>query len=161
VPKRLTVDPTGTTTISYFVRDKASNVEQANAFEVKIDRVALGYGCDPAAAPTARQASNVIFACAPSDGISGLAGGSAAPFTLSTDVAAGSETANASTGTKTLVDTTDHSVTAPTMTGIKVDKKAPETAACAGTCTEGDWVNKGVTVILDAKDLVSGVKAIG
>jgi aqualysin 1 len=78
------------------------------------------------AADAAWHEEDVSIPCTASDDGSGLADPSDASFSLSTTVAEGTETDNASTGSRTVVDAAGNSVTAGPVTGIKVDKKAPE-----------------------------------
>ena len=89
----------------------------------KVDKKAPTFLC--AAAPSSWSQTDVTIACTGADGGSGLDPASDSSFSLVTTVAAGAETANASTGTKTLTDGVGHTTTAPSISGIKVDKKAP------------------------------------
>jgi len=73
-------------------------------------------------------ADNVSIACTASDGGSGVAPASDASFSLHTSVAAGTETANASTDSKTIKDAVNNSVIAGPISGNRVDKKGPVVA---------------------------------
>ena len=70
-------------------------------------------------------ASNVSVACTASDAGSGLAAPTDAAFSLTTTVAAGSETANALTGSRQVCDVKDNCTTVGPIGGIKVDRKGP------------------------------------
>src|SRR5439155_9680221 len=89
----------------------------------KVDRKAPTFSCDPT--DSAWHGANVDLSCTAQDGGSGLNGSSPASFTLSTTVANGSETSNASTGSQALTDAVGNSATAGPYSGIKVDKKSP------------------------------------
>jgi virginiamycin B lyase len=78
-----------------------------------------------AAADGAWHATNVTIACTASDAGSGLASTADASFTLSTSVAAGTETANAPTGTRSVCDKAGQCAMAGPVTGNKVDRKGP------------------------------------
>jgi hypothetical protein len=98
-------------------------------------------------------AADVTVTCSATDAISGLDDAADATFTLSTSVPAGTETANASTGTRTVCDRRLNCTTAGPVTGFKIDKKAPaisitkpangagytvgEALMAAYTCTDG------------------------
>ena len=70
-------------------------------------------------------ANNVALSLTASDGGSGLANAGDATFTLSTTVAAGSEDANASTGTRVVCDAVGNCATAGPIGGNKVDRRGP------------------------------------
>jgi hypothetical protein len=80
-------------------------------------------------------ASDVIISCTAQDSGSGLANPSDANFTLSTSVAAGTETANASTGTYQVCDKANNCATAGPIAGNKVDKRAPTISISTPTGT--------------------------
>ena len=65
------------------------------------------------------------IACTASDGGSGLADPADASFSLTTSVPAGSEDANASTGSREVCDQAGNCTTAGPIIGNKIDKKAP------------------------------------
>ena len=58
-----------------------------------------------------------------------------ANFDLVTDVAAGTETANASTNSRTVCDAAGNCATAGPVSGIRVDRKAPEIAVASPMAT--------------------------
>jgi hypothetical protein len=99
-------------------------------------------------------AANVSIACGASDGGSGLANSADATFSLSTSVAAGTETSNASTGTRSIADAVGNSATAGPVTGNKVDRKAPQF-----TCgvADGLWHATDVSIGCTATDGGSGL----
>lgn len=70
-------------------------------------------------------ASDVGIACTASDSGSGLQNPADTSFMLTTSVAAGSETANASTGSHVVCDNAGNCATAGPIAGNKIDKKAP------------------------------------
>ena len=70
--------------------------------------------------------SDVVIHCTAADAGSGLANSADAAFDLSTSVPAGTETANALTGTREVCDAVGNCATAGPIGGNKVDKKAPE-----------------------------------
>jgi hypothetical protein len=67
----------------------------------------------------------VTIACTASDAGSGLADPAEARFTLSTSVASGSETADATTDTRNVCDTAGNCSTAGPIGGNRVDRRAP------------------------------------
>jgi uncharacterized repeat protein (TIGR01451 family) len=68
--------------------------------------------------------TDASISCSAGDSGSGLADSNNASFTLSTNVAANTETSNASTGTKQVCDAVGNCSTAGPVTGNKVDKKS-------------------------------------
>ena len=99
-------------------------------------------------------AANVSIACSASDGGSGLGRRGDATFSLSTSVAAGTETANASTGTRSIADAVGNSATAGPIAGNKVDKKAPQ-FSCG--VADGLWHATDVSIGCTATDGGSGL----
>ncbi len=80
--------------------------------------------CD--AADGAWHGANVSIACTASDGAgSGLANAGDAAFSITTSVPAGTENANAATGTHQVCDVAGNCGTAGPIGGSKVDRKAP------------------------------------
>ncbi|HJQ35478.1 MAG TPA: PxKF domain-containing protein [Pyrinomonadaceae bacterium] len=98
--------------------------------------------------------SNVTLNCTASDAGSGLANPSDATFTLTTNVAAGTETSNASTGSRTVADAVGNSSSVGPYTGIKVDLKAPSTSCGAA---DGNWHPDNVSIGCTASDGGSGL----
>ena len=81
-----------------------------------------------AAADGAWHNTDVTIACTASDLGSGLANAADASFHLTTNVPAGTETANAATNSRQVCDVVGNCSTAAPITGNKVDKKAPTIA---------------------------------
>jgi len=140
-------------TDSHDVYDNAGNESTAGPVTgIKIDKKAPTYSCD--AVPAAWSASNVTVNCAAADGGSGLANPADASFTLSTSVAAGTETSDASTGSKSLADAVGNSTTAGPLSGLKVDRKAP-TYSCDPMPT--GWSANDISLSCTAQDAGSGL----
>jgi hypothetical protein len=136
----------GTTTLSFHAIDSAGNAGPTGTVTVKVDGNAPSVQCG--AAPTAWQSANVSIACTATDAGIGLASAADASFNLSTLVPAGSETANAATGTRNVCDKLAQCATAGPISGIKVDRKAPSitiTAPIATNYTIGQVVNAAFT----------------
>ena len=121
----LTVSAEGVTTVNMSARDDAGNHDDDSAI-VRVDKTVPAIGCGTP--DGAWHATDVSIACAASDAVSGLAQGGDAAFNLTTSVPAGEETANASTGSHTVLDLADNASTAGPIAGNKVDKKAPSIA---------------------------------
>jgi hypothetical protein len=79
-----------------------------------------------AAADGAWHASDAAIACTAEDSGSGLADPADAAFSLVTSVPAGTETANASTGSRMVCDAAGNCATAGPIPGNKVDRKPPD-----------------------------------
>jgi len=94
---------------------------------------------------------NVSIACTASDGGgSGLANPNDAAFALSTSVPAGTETANASTGSRIVCDVAGNCASAGPIAGNKIDRKAPVitiTTPSAQTYLVGQSVTASYTCI--------------
>jgi hypothetical protein len=86
-------------------------------------------------ADTTWHGSNVTVSCQASDATSGLATPADASFTLTTSVSAGSETANASTGTHQVCDVAGNCATAGPIGPFQVDRKAPSITITSPTAT--------------------------
>jgi hypothetical protein len=89
----------------------------------KVDKKAPAVSC--AAADGLWHANDVSIACTASDSGSGLGNPADAGFSLTTNVPAGTEDANASTDSHAVADAVGNSATAGPIAGNKVDKKAP------------------------------------
>lgn len=145
--------PLGVTTVNCSATDGAGNVGTASFSVTVVDKVAPTVTC--AAADGLWHAANVAVPCTATDAGSGLAVAGDAAFVLSTTVAAGQETANASTGTHSVCDLAGNCVTAGPVAGNQVDRKAPVV-----TCTAPDqsvWYNADQSVPCSATDGGSGV----
>ena len=101
-------------------------------------------------------AADVTVSCTAVDEGTGLRSAGDAAFTLTTDVAAGVETASASTGSRTVCDQADNCATAGPVTGIRVDRRAPS-VSCPGA--DGAWHAANVTLSCGVADGGSGVDA--
>jgi kumamolisin len=99
-------------------------------------------------------ATDVSLHCTASDSLSGLANGADASFNLVTSVAAGTETSNASTNSRTIFDVAGNSVTKGPISGNKVDKKAPAVSCGA---PDGLWHATDVSIPCTATDGGSGL----
>jgi hypothetical protein len=118
------VEDANASTGTYEVCDAVGNCVTAGPVAGnKIDRKAPSIDCG--AADGAWHAADVSIPCTATDGGAGLANASDASFSLSTSVAAGTETANALTGSRAVADAVGNSATAGPVGGNKVDKKAP------------------------------------
>lgn len=121
----------GETTISYAATDRAGNVEATKTLTVRLDKSRPVVAC--ATPDAAWHVQDVRLACTASDALSGLASSSDASFTLSTAVPAGTETASARTGSRTVCDLAGNCTIAGPIGGIKVDKQPPSIAVMAPT----------------------------
>ena len=106
------------------VCDNAGNCTTAGPIAGNmVDKKPPAFSC--ASADGVWHAGNVSLACTGSDGGSGLANPADASFSLTTSVAAGTETANASTNSRQVCDAVGNCATAGPIGGNKVDRKAP------------------------------------
>ena len=95
----------------------------SNSFTVKRDTAPPTIACG---SPDGLwHASDVSIACTANDGVSGLAGSATASFALTTAVPAGTETANAATGSIKVCDVASNCANAGPTGGNMIDKKAP------------------------------------
>jgi len=135
------------------VCDKNGNCASAGPYQFKIDRKAPVVSC--ATADGDWHAADASVHCTATDGGSGVSPGDEG-FDLTTSVAANTETANASTGTRNVTDMVGNSATAGPVAGNKVDKKAP--AVTCGTA-DGSWHADNVSIHCTATDGGSGVES--
>ena len=153
-----TISTEGTTTVKWRAIDNAvpANLEAVHTDTVKIDKVAPQITCG--SADSNWHASDVSIACTANDARSGVSPASDESFSLSTNVPAGTETANAQTGTKQVSDAAGNTATAGPIGGNKVDKKAP-----AVSCGSADsaWHANDVSIACTATDGGSGVDPAG
>jgi flagellar hook assembly protein FlgD len=112
-----------------------------------VDKMAPSFSCP--AADGNWHADNVSIACTASDGGSGISPASDVNFSLSTTVADGAETANASTGSKVISDLVGNTKTAGPISGNMIDKKAP---AISCNSADGVWHNDNVSIACTASD---------
>lgn len=122
-PEMLTVSNEGVSTFSYHAFDDAGNDEATKSGAVRVDKTAPTVNC--ASPDTNWHAADVALGCTSSDATSQLANGADASFNLTTNVAAGTETATASTNSRIVADNADNSTTVGPYSPIKVDRKAP------------------------------------
>jgi len=101
-------------------------------------------------------ALDVTLTCTAVDEGSGLQNPADATFFLSTAVAAGTETADAATGSHTVCDTIGNCTTAGPINGNKVDKKAPTVSLTSPTATTY-LLNQSVNAAFGCADGGSGV----
>jgi sugar lactone lactonase YvrE len=102
-------------------------------------------------------ANDVTIACTAADSGSGLANAADASFTLSTSVPAGTETANASTNSRTVCDQAGNCAIAGPISGIKVDKKPPAITLTNPAANSSFIVNQSVLASYACADGGSGV----
>jgi Abnormal spindle-like microcephaly-assoc'd, ASPM-SPD-2-Hydin len=148
----VTINTEGVTTLSYFATDNAGNVEAANSLTVRLDKSAPSVAC--ASPDGAWSNTDVTVPCTSSDGGSGLLTPSDGTFTLATSVAANTETAVASTNSRTVCDVAGNCSTAGPLTGIHIDKKAPVVTCGA---PDGLWHAADVVIGCTAGDGGSGL----
>jgi hypothetical protein len=108
------------------------------------------------------RASDASIACRASDATSGLANSADASFTLTTNVADGTEQVNAATGSRRISDQAGNTTNAGPIAGNKIDKQPPTIAASAQQAnsapyTTGTWTNQAVTVHFSCADAGSGL----
>ena len=109
-----------------------------------------------ATADGAWHGDNVAIECTAADAAAGLENPAEATFTLSTSVAAGEETADALTGTRTICDRRGNCATAAALGGNRVDRKAP-TASIAAPAASVYPRSGTLTLSYSASDTGSGV----
>ena len=119
-----------------------------------MDKKAPAVSCG--SADNAWHANDVTIGCTATDGGSGVDPSTDESFSLSTNVASGTETANAQTNSKDVSDALGHTTTAGPIGGNKVDKKAP-----AVSCGSADnaWHADNVSIACSASDGGSGIPA--
>jgi hypothetical protein len=132
--------------------DKAGNTDSTTVSGINIDKTAPTVECSQPDA-SVWYGSNVVVSCISSDATSGLADTADSTFTLSTTVAAGDETATATTGSRTVADLAGNSTTVGPFT-FKVDRKAPE-VTCGSP--DGLWHAADVSIFCTAGDGGSGL----
>ena len=147
----------GVTTISYFARDQALNVEAAKTLTVRIDltypSIVLGTAYPaPNAAGWNNTDVNVPFTA--TDGPSGIAYTvpAASPLVLTTE-------GTAVTGTVTAVDKADN-VTNVTTPAFKIDKTPPVITVTSPTANQVFDSDQTMTPVFSATDALSGVKSV-
>jgi alpha-tubulin suppressor-like RCC1 family protein len=130
VATTITTDTAGTTLAC---EATSAGGDSAEALTIKRDTRPPTVTCG--SPDTQWHAADVTVACTAADDGSGLADAADAAFSLSTSVPAGTETATAATGSRTIEDLAGNSSTAGAIAGIKVDKLAPAITIVAPTAT--------------------------
>jgi hypothetical protein len=139
---------------TFTVTDVAGNSSTATIENVNIDKAAPSVNCD--SADGAWHSTDVSIACTATENISSLVNNTDAYFSLVTNVANGTETANASTGSREVCDIAGNCTTTQPIGGNKIDKKAPSITIT--TPTGGNYLlNQAVTVAYNCVDGGSGV----
>jgi hypothetical protein len=110
-----------------------------------------------AAPDTLWHSSDVSIACTASDSGSGLANSADASFSLSTNVAANTETSAAQTGTHVVCDKAGNCATAGPIGPIKVDKKGPTVTVNTPVSNAAYLLNQTVNANYICTDGGSGV----
>ena len=142
-------------TLTYLSLDQAGNLEPVRTVQVKIDQTGPTLGC--ARPGGAWHSNNVAIPCTAGDGLSGLTSPADASFALSTNVAAGTASASASTGARQVCDVAGNCATAGPIGGIKVDRQPPGITASAFPLSGGSgWSTADVTVSFACSDGVGG-----
>jgi hypothetical protein len=103
-------------------------------------------------------ASDVSLACTASDALSGLSFAGDANFSLTTSVAANTETNNASTSSHVVCDVAGNCATAGPISGNMVDKKPPSITVTAPANTGSYLLNAAVASNYQCLDGGSGVQ---
>lgn len=114
-----------TTRRDVVTRQLCADVTSLSPFAVGtlVDTVAPQITCQPVA--TGWHAANVTVNCSAADSGSGLAVPADASFALTTSVAAGGETASASTGARQVCDNAGNCATAGPFGSIRIDMRGP------------------------------------
>jgi microsomal dipeptidase-like Zn-dependent dipeptidase len=119
----LLVTSEGTTTVTAVAEDSYGTLSLPGTVELRVDRTGPTAVC---AFPDGQwHAANISLGCTASDALSGLADPADAAFLLSTSVPAGVETADAVTGSRSLLDVAGNARTAGPVHGNRVDRKPP------------------------------------
>jgi sugar lactone lactonase YvrE len=143
----------GAITISDDAYDAPRTIQlSGTGFGPPVDTTPPAITC--AAAP-GWHADNVSIACTAADSGVGLANAGDASFSLSTSVAPGTETVNASSNSHQVCDKANNCAAAGPIAGIMIDRKAP---AISVTVPTGAYtVNQAVTAQYSCADNGSGV----
>jgi hypothetical protein len=149
-----TINTEGQTAVTYFATDNAGNTSAPQVLTVKMDKTTPRVSCGTA--DGAWHAGDVSITCSAGDAVSGLAQPSDSSFSLTTSVAAGSETANASTGSRTVCDVAGNCAAAGPVGGNRVDEKAPSITINAPTQSTY-LLNQAVAANYSCADGGSGV----
>ncbi len=139
---------------SRMVTDAVGNSATAGPYTFKVDKKAPTVSCT-VPDQTIWYAADVTVPCTAADSGSGLANAADASFSLTTNVTAGTETASASTGSKTVADAVGNSATAGPYT-FKVDKKPPDIQISSPSAPGNYLLNQVVTATYNCTDGGSG-----
>jgi sugar lactone lactonase YvrE len=150
------ISANGVTTLTYFARDIAGNVEAAKSLTVRIDKSGpTAAFSSPSPAPNAAGWNNtdVSIAFATSDAVSGLDVGNTtlSPIVLTTE-------GTAVTAMITVVDKAGNRATFVSPT-VKIDK-TPPTVACVPMAQRADRDDERALFTVTASDALSGVSSI-
>lgn len=104
-------------------------------------------------------ATDVSIACTAADSGSGLANAADASFSLTTSVAAGTETSTAQTGTRTVCDVAGNCAVAGPIAPIKVDKKGPSITLATPADGAVYLLNQSVKTNFACSDGGSGISS--
>ncbi len=152
-----TVGTEGTTTLKWISVDNVGNAETPNTASIMIDKTGPSVNCGSADGNW--HGSDVEIICSASDARSGLADAAHdGSFSLSTSVASGTETSNASTGSRTVYDAVGNSTLAGPVSGNMIDKKDPS-VSCGSA--DGLWHASNVSIACTASDGGSGLASGG
>jgi len=156
-PVQLVVSTEGETIITFTATDNSGNTSAPRSLTVKLDKTAPVVNVIPASGEWSREDISVQVTA--SDSLSGLADGADSAFTLTTSVPDGTETANASTGTRIVMDVAGNEAVAGPVTGLKVDKKAPEITVTTPS-GESYLLHQTVNAAFSVTDGGSGVDSV-
>lgn len=114
--------------------DNAGNSSDVT-ISVSIDKTPPTVNCG--ASDAVWHSDDVSVSCTASDGLSGLVNAGDANFSLSTNVPGETETADAFTGSRTVLDKAGNSTTSGPIGPFKIDKRAPQLSYCDSP--DGNW----------------------
>ena len=155
-PAAIDTSVLGPVTLVFTAIDAVGNTSTATAVGNVVDTTAPTVLCGVPS--SAWSATDVLIGCTASDGSgSGLANPLDATFSLTTNVPAGTETANASTNSRSIADKAGNVATAGPITGIKVDKLAPSLTSSPTGGATFTQNQAGVTAAFTCADLGSGM----
>ncbi len=143
-------------TSAYEVCDAVGNCVTVGPITgLMVDKKAPSVECDAPA--LAWSAADVSRACTASDGGAGVAPASDESFTLVTDMPAGTESDDAQTDAKTILDAVGNASAAGPLGGNKVDKKAPVVACDDADHDLGMWYATNQEIVCSSSDQGSGL----
>jgi glucose/arabinose dehydrogenase len=139
---------------TFTVEDLAGNTAGATVSAVSIDKTAPAISCTPA--DGLWHAADVALPCNAADGLSALVEAADGGFALHTAVPAGTETADAQTGSRVVCDRAGNCATAGPIAGNRVDKKAPD-INLASPANSNYVLNQSVAASYNCADGGAGV----